>query len=188
MWFSRLIGLAVTVAVSFTISAQEGRLKYPETKKGDVVDDYHGTKVADPYRWLEDDVRESKEVADWVEAENKVTFGYLEAIPEREAIKKRITELWNYEKISAPSKVGGRYFFTKNDGLQNQSVLYVQDSLDGEPRVLLDPNTWSKDGTVALAGHGGQRRRASSSPTASPRPAATGTPGRCSTSATAQDR
>ena len=112
MWFSRLIGLAVTVAVSFTISAQEGRLKYPETRKGDVVDDYHGTTVADPYRWLEEDVRESKEVADWVEAENKVTFGFLKSIPERVAIQKRITELYDYEKISAPTKIGGKYLFT----------------------------------------------------------------------------
>ena len=145
---------AVT-AVAFVVvslTAQEAKLKYPETKKGEQVDDYHGTKVADPYRWLEDDVRKSKDVADWVEAENKVTNAFLESIPEREAIKARITDLWNYEKISAPSKYAGRYFFFKNDGLQNQSVFYVQDSLDGEAKLLMDPNAWSKDGTVALAG------------------------------------
>ncbi len=145
----------VVTAAAFalvSVMAQETKLKYPDTKKGDQVDDYHGTKVADPYRWLEDDVRKSKDVAEWVEAENKVTFGFLEAIPEREAIKKRITDLWNYEKFSAPFKMGGKYFFSKNDGLQNQSVLYTQDSLDAEPKMLLDPNSWSKDGTVALAG------------------------------------
>ncbi len=138
--------------VAVIATADDAPLKYPSTRRTDQVDDYHGTKVADPYRWLEDDVRKSKEVADWVEAENKVTFGYLKAIPEREAIQRRLTELWNFEKYSAPFKAGGRYFYTKNDGLQNQSVLYTLDSLDGEPRVLLDPNTWSKDGTVALSG------------------------------------
>lgn len=132
--------------------AAEGPLTYPSTKKVDHTDDYHGNKVADPYRWLEDDVRKSKDVADWVTAQNKVTFGFLEAIPERESIKKRITELWNFEKYSAPSRVGGRYFYSRNDGLQNQSVIYVQESLDSKPRVLLDPNSWSKDGTVALSG------------------------------------
>ncbi len=134
------------------VKAQETKLKYPETKKGDVVDDYHGTKVADPYRWLEDDVRKSKDVAEWVEAENKVTGAFLATIPERDAIKHRITDLWNYEKYSVPSKAGGKYFFSKNDGLQNQNVLFVKDALDATPRVLLDPNTWSKDGTIALSG------------------------------------
>ena len=107
------VALAVAAVATFSVTAQETKLKYPETKKGDVVDDYHGTKVADPYRWLEDDVRKSKDVADWVEAENKVTFAFLEAIPEREAIKKRLTELWNYEKFTAPFKDGGRYFFSQ---------------------------------------------------------------------------
>ncbi|NUQ52100.1 MAG: S9 family peptidase [Phycisphaerales bacterium] len=127
-------------------------MEYPATRRGEVVDDYHGTKVADPYRWLEDDVRQSAEVAAWVEAQNKITFAHLEAIPQRERIQNRLTELWNYEKFSTPSKVGRRYFFFKNDGLQNQDVLYVQPSLEAEPRMLLDPNAWSKDGTVALAG------------------------------------
>ena len=148
---SSLPRLAVAL-VSITHAEELKKLKYPDTKKGTVVDDYHGTRVADPYRWLEDDVRESKDVAAWVEAENKITFGYLESIPEREAIKTRITDLYNFEKISAPSRHNGRYFFFKNDGLQNQSVLYVEDALDGEPKLLMDPNTWSKDGTVALAG------------------------------------
>lgn len=131
---------------------RETVLRYPETRKVEVVEDYHGVSVADPYRWLEDDVRQSKDVAAWVEAQNKVTFAYLESIPQREAIRRRLTDLWNYEKMSAPVKVGGRYFFTRNDGLQNQSVLYVREQLDGPARLLLDPNTWSKDGTVAIAG------------------------------------
>lgn len=139
-------------AVISTTAAQDTNLVYPETKTVDQVDDFHGTKVDDPYRWLEDDVRESKEVAAWVEAENKLTFDYLKKIPRRDRIEKRITELWNYEKIGAPSKEGGRYYFSRNDGLQNQNVLYVQETLDAEPRILIDPNTWSKDGTVALAG------------------------------------
>src|SRR5690242_17528491 len=135
-----------------TILADEKRLSYPPTKRINHTDDYHGVKVADPYRWLEEDVRKSKDVASWVAAENEVTFAYLKAIPEREPIKKRLTELWNYERYSAPHKVAGKYYFTKNDGLQNQSVLYVTDTLHGEPRLVLDPNTWSKDGTVALSG------------------------------------
>lgn len=126
------------------------KMNYPVSKKIDRVDELHGVKVPDPYRWLEDDVRTSKDVAAWVEAENKVTFAYLEGIPQRDAIKTRLTELWNYEKFSAPFKVGGRYFYFKNNGLQNQSVLYKQDSLDAEPAVLVDPNQWSKDGTIAL--------------------------------------
>jgi prolyl oligopeptidase len=148
-WF---IALTVAAFAAASGSAQETRLKYPDTRKIDVVDDYHGTKVADPYRWLEDDVRKSKDVAEWVEAQNQLTGAFLAAIPEREAIRKRITELWNYEKTSAPTKVGGKYFLSKNDGLQNQFVLYVQDRLDGPTRLLIDPNTWSKDGTIALSG------------------------------------
>ncbi len=145
--------MAVVVLASFVVSVfgQEKRMNYVATKKIDQVDEYHGVKVPDPYRWLEDDVRQSKEVAEWIEAQNKLTFSFLESIPQREPIKKRLTELWNYEKFGVPSKVGGRYYYSKNDGLQNQSVLYVLDKLDGEPRVLLDPNSWSKDGTVALA-------------------------------------
>ena len=113
----------------------------------------------DPYRWLEEDVRKSAAVADWVAAENKVTRRYLMSIPQREKIRRRITELWNFTQYGGPHKAGGRYYYLKNDGLQNQAVLYVMDSLDGRPRILLDPNTWSKDGTIALGGHGRQRRR-----------------------------
>ncbi len=127
-------------------------IHYPQTRRVDHVNTYHGTQVADPYRWLEQDVRESAEVAAWVAAQQKVTEAHIEAIPERDAIRARIEQLWNYERYSSPFKIGGRYFFYKNDGLQNQSVVYVQDTLDDEPRVLLDPNTWSEDGAVALAG------------------------------------
>ncbi len=133
-------------------AAADTPLHYPATKRVDQVDVYHGVEVADPYRWLEADVRESKDVADWVAAENKVTFAYLRSIPERAAIKKRITDLWNYEKVSPPFRAGPRYVFSKNDGLQNQAVYYTQETLQAEPHVLLDPNQWSKDGTVALAG------------------------------------
>ncbi len=146
------VAVLAVALVSLSSAEEPKKLNYPQTMKGNVVDNYHGTKVADPYRWLEDDVRKSKEVAAWVEAENKVTFAFLEGIPQREAIKKRITELYNYEKLSAPSRHGNQYFFFRNDGLQNQSVLFVQDSLESEPKLLMDPNTWSKDGTVALSG------------------------------------
>lgn len=126
-------------------------LVYPESATVTQVDDYHGVKVADPYRWLED--LDSEQTRAWVEAQNEVTFGYLEEIPARERIGRRLTELWDYEKYGIPFKQGGRYFLTKNDGLQNQSVLYTMDSLDGPPRILLDPNKLSKDGTVALTSY-----------------------------------
>ncbi|MBD2742160.1 prolyl oligopeptidase family serine peptidase [Coleofasciculus sp. FACHB-1120] len=125
-------------------------LTYPTSQKVDQVDDYHGTKVADPYRWLEDP--DSDETKAWVEAQNQVTFSYLNEIPVREKIKQRLTELWDYEKYSLPFKEGDRYFYFKNDGLQNQSVLYTLTSLDAEPKVLLDPNKLSEDGTIALSG------------------------------------
>jgi len=141
---------AVMTALLITAAAVGAPIEYPKTKKVEQVDDYHGTKVADPYRWLETDVRTSKDVADWVAAENKITFDYLGTIPEREPIRKQLTTLWNYEKYSTPFKRGGHYFFSKNNGLQNQSVLYTVDKWGDTPRVLLDPNSWSKDGTVAL--------------------------------------
>ena len=133
-------------------SPADGELTYPETVTVDQTDDYHGTAVADPYRWLENDVRVDDRVADWVERQNEVTFGYLETLAQREPIEKRLTELWNYEKFGTPFEEGGRYYFFKNDGLQNQFVLYTQDSLGAEPEVLIDPNEWSEDGTVALSG------------------------------------
>jgi prolyl oligopeptidase len=127
-----------------------GRLTYPETKKGEVVDDYFGTKVADPYRWLEDD--NAPDVAAWVEAENKVTFGYLDKISYRPQLKERLTKLLNYPKYGSPSRRGDWFVFAKNDGLQNQSVQYIQKGLDGTPEVLLDPNKFSADGTSQLGG------------------------------------
>lgn len=146
------LSLGILVLFSSSLNAEEKNLVYPTTKTVDQVDDFHGTSVEDPYRWLEDDVRESDDVAAWVEAQNKLTFDYLRKIPGRDAVEKRITELWNYEKISAPSKTGGRYYFFRNDGLQNQSVLFMQETLDDKPEILIDPNTWSKDGTIALSG------------------------------------
>jgi prolyl oligopeptidase len=128
----------------------EQSLVYPSSLKVDQVDDYHGVQVADPYRWLEDP--DSDESRQWIEAQNQVTFTYLNDIPARESLKQRLTQLWNYEKYGIPFKRENRYFYFKNDGLQNQSVLYTLPALDAEPRVLLDPNTLSEDGTVALSG------------------------------------
>ena len=125
-------------------------LQYPKAAKDGIVDEYFGTKVADPYRWLENDT--SAQTAAWVEAENKVTNAYLAKIPFRGKLLKRMTELSNYERLSAPRKRHGKWYFFKNDGLQNQSVMYVMDKLGGEPRVFLDPNKLSTDGTVALKG------------------------------------
>ena len=135
------------------VAAETPALVYPVTDTVDHVDVYHGTEVADPYRWLEDDVRESEAVASWVAAENEVTFAYLDTISERAAINRRMTQLWDYERFSLPQKKGGRYFYSYNDGLQNQDVVYTQTSLDAEPELLIDPNTWSEDGTVALASY-----------------------------------
>ena len=125
------------------------KLSYPVAKKGDVVDDYFGTKVADPYRWMED--LDSADVAGWVTAENQVTFDYLATLPMRERFNKRITELWNYPKVSIPVREGGRYFYQKNSGLQRQSPLYVRESLTAAPALVLDPNVLSPDGSVSLA-------------------------------------
>jgi len=124
---------------------------YPKAKKVEQVDDYHGTKVADPYRGLEDP--DSTDTQTWVEAENKVTFPFLESIPQRKAIQNRLTAMWNYERYGVPFKRGGRYFFTKNDGLQNQSPLYTTRSMSEEPKLLLDPNKLAEDGTIALSGY-----------------------------------
>ncbi|MGJ3233017.1 MAG: prolyl oligopeptidase family serine peptidase [Oceanicaulis sp.] len=131
---------------------------YPETRTVDQTDVYQSAargevSVADPYRWLETDVRVSGEVADWVAAQNAVTDAYLDQLPGRAIIAERLAELWNYERYGLPSERAGRYFFTRNDGLQDQSVLYVQDGMDGAARALIDPNAWAEDGTTALAGY-----------------------------------
>lgn len=123
---------------------------YPQTRQVDQVDDYHGTIVPDPYRWLED--LDSPETTEWIAAQNQVTADYLDQISNREKIKERLTQLWNYERYSAPFREGDRYFYSKNDGLQNQSILYTLKSLQDKAKVLLDPNKLSADGTIALAG------------------------------------
>ena len=138
------------MATLATTAVNAQGLQYPKAAKDGTVDEYFGTKVADPYRWLENDT--SAQTAAWVEAENKVTNAYLAKIPFRGKLLKRLTELSNYERISAPRKRHGKWYFYKNDGLQNQSVMYVMDKLGGEPRVFLDPNKLSTDGTVALKG------------------------------------
>jgi prolyl oligopeptidase len=155
-----VLTLIVLVSVVLNVDAQNSvtgssnkmvkTFEYPAARKADQVDDYHGVKVADPYRWLED--LDSEETRGWVEAENKLTFSFLNSIPARAAIKDRLTKLWDYEKYGIPFKEGNRYFYSRNSGLQNQSVLYTVTSIDGEPQILLDPNTLSTDGTVALSG------------------------------------
>jgi len=139
---------AGTPASAAANDATHGASPYPAARKADQVDDYHGVKVSDPYRWLED--IDTPETRSWIEAENKVTFDHLAKVQGRDAIKQRLTQLWNYERYGSPEHYGDRYFYTHNDGLQNQPVLYVTESFDSAPRLLLDPNTLSKDGTVAL--------------------------------------
>jgi prolyl oligopeptidase len=142
---------AVQAAEAAAAAAPTPALAYPDTARGDTVDPQFGVNVADPYRWLEDDVRVNPKVADWVAAQNKVTDAYLATLPGRDTFKKRMTELYNYERFGLPTKAGTRYFYTRNDGLQPQSVLYVREGLKGEGRVLIDPNLWAKDGATALA-------------------------------------
>lgn len=147
--------LFLCLALITLYSCQPGQetnveIQYPQTPKGDQVDDYFGEKVADPYRWLEDDM--SAETADWVKSENKLTFDYLNHIPYREDLKERLTEVYNYERISSPIKHGDYYYFHKNNGLQNQSVMYRKKGENGEAEIFLDPNTFKEDGTISLAG------------------------------------
>ena len=156
--FNCLVSLVIFTNLCFgAAQAQEqssntsnSKMKYPDTKALDVVNDYHGRKVKDPYRWLED--TESAETAEWIAAENKITQKYLQSIPAREVMRQRLQKLWNYERFGMPSHRGKTYFYTHNDGLQNQSVYYKATALDAPRRVLLDPNTLSQDGTIALAG------------------------------------
>ena len=133
-----------------TIDKTDAKFTYPPTKRVDVVDDYFGTRVPDPYRWLENE--NSPETKAWVDAENVLTFAYLDKIPYREKLKARLTELYNYPKVTAPFRRGDTYFFTKNDGLQNQNVYYIQKGVNGTPEVFLDPNKFSTDGTSVLRG------------------------------------
>ncbi|MFZ3288726.1 MAG: prolyl oligopeptidase family serine peptidase [Telluria sp.] len=145
-----LLAMLGAPALAQTCAPATAALTYPVSKKVDQQDSYHGTTIADPYRWLED--ANSDETHAWVEAQNKVTQSWLARIPERAGIRTRLTRLWNYERYSVPFKEGGRYFYSRNDGLQNQSVLYTMKRLGDTPRALLDPNTLAADGTVALAG------------------------------------
>src|SRR5262245_57420931 len=146
---TRFVPLAIaTAALCSPLAAQ--KLQYPETRRMDHADTYFGVQVADPYRWLEDE--NAPETAKWVESENRVTFSYLEKIPYREKVKARLEKLFNYPKYGAPIRNGDYFFFSKNDGLQNQSVYYMQKGLEGTPEVLLDPNGFSADGTSPLAG------------------------------------
>src|ERR1700719_1384851 len=126
------------------------QFKYPPAPTSNQVDDYSGTKVADPYRPLENP--DSPESRKWIEAENKITFDFLKSIPERNGIKNRLTEIWNYERFGVPFKENNRYFFSKNIGLQNQSVIYTAANFAEQPKLLLDPNTLAKEGTIALSG------------------------------------
>jgi len=152
-----LTGAATALVAAAIPAAAQGQdltaPDYPETRTGDVVETPFGQEVADPYRWLENDVRTDEEVAAWVASENAVTDAFLAKLPGRDALKARITELTDYERFGLPTEKGGRYFYSRNDGLQNQSVLYVRDGLDGEARVLIDPNDWSEDDATALAGY-----------------------------------
>src|SRR6476660_6277700 len=146
---SLLSASLLPLALAATVNAQTpSRLAYPVAAKGTQVDDYHGTSIADPYRWLEN--TDSPETKAWVEAENRVSFSYLAAIPERNAIRDRLTKLWDYPKYFAPTKTGDLLFYFENSGLQNQNILYVRDG-NKPSRVLIDPNTLSADGTVAIS-------------------------------------
>ena len=152
----RVLALAAALLVTITAetamsetNASSASISYPKVARGDVIDVYHGQSVADPYRWLEQpDLPATRE---FVAAQNALAKPWLESLPQRHWIQKRLTDLWNYERVGIPRKKGGKYFFGRNDGRQNQSVLYVADSLQGTPRVLFDPNAASRDATVALA-------------------------------------
>ncbi len=150
-----LIGCASTIGATSPVaassaSAQE-RIAYPRTERGDVIETLFGERVADPYRWLENDVREDPRVRAWVAAQNAVTNRYLATLPSRAAFRARMTQMYDYERFGLPEKAGARYFYTRNDGLQNQAALYVREGLNGAPRLLIDPNSWSQDGATALA-------------------------------------
>jgi prolyl oligopeptidase len=152
MRFALLLGVAAMSlsAPAFAAEDAAATLAYPKTKTVPVAEEQFGVKVADPYRWLEDDVRNSKDVADWVASQKAVADGYLDKLPGKDPLAAKMKALYNYERYSLPEKAGGHYFFTKNDGLQNQSVLYARKGLKGKDRILIDPNTWAKDGATAL--------------------------------------
>ena len=148
---SKIFLLLIIITFFGSCNLYKNKIEYPKTKKVDVKDNYFGTIVNDQYRWLENDT--SQAVKEWVIEENKITFDYLNKIPFRNKIKERYSQLFNYPKYSAPFKGGKNYFFFKNEGLQNQSVLYIQKGLDGTPQLFLDPNKLKSDGTVALTNY-----------------------------------
>src|SRR5690606_2108477 len=143
--YMKIILCTSLMLLSMQLIAQ---INYPDTRKGGDEDDYFGTIIKDPYRWLEDD--NSAETKAWVIAQNKVTEDYLSTIPFRDKVKNRLTEMWNYPKYGTPFRKGEYYYFYKNDGLQNQAVLYRQKGLDAQPEVFIDPNTLNKEGTAAI--------------------------------------
>jgi prolyl oligopeptidase len=147
---SRWIACALVLACGTGWLVEAQTLKYPAARRGDVVDDYFGTKVADPYRWMED--LNAPEVKQWVDAQNAVTSRYLDALPLRNALKTRITELWNYPKVTAPEYEGRHWFYSRNSGLQRQSVVFTRETLTGTEQVAIDPNALSPDGSIALSG------------------------------------
>jgi prolyl oligopeptidase len=145
--------LALAAAGLLTLAqnaAAERQFKYPAAPTSNQVDSYNGVRVADPYRPLENP--DSPQSRAWIEAENKITFDFLKTIPERDGIRKRLTEIWDYERFGVPFKEDGRYFFSKNSGPQNQNVIYTTTNFSGSPRELLDPNLLAKDGIIALGG------------------------------------
>ena len=144
--------LASAAAEAEAEAIAQPAIVYPETRRTDLVEQHFGLRVADPYRWLENDVRTDAEVASWVEAQNRVSSAFLSRLPEVDAFKALLTRLYDYERFDIPEEAGGRYFYTRNSGLQNQAPLYVRDGLNGEQRLLIDPNTWSADNATALAG------------------------------------
>ncbi|MGZ4099301.1 MAG: S9 family peptidase, partial [Bacteroidia bacterium] len=150
MYKKSLLKITVLFLVPASLSMHAQQLIYPKTEKEVVTDDYFGRKIEDPFRWLEDD--RSDRTGEWVKNENEVTQKYLSIIPFRDKIKTRLTELWNYNKESAPYKKGNSFFCYKNNGLQNQSVLYIKKNIEGPGEILLDPNTLSNDGTTSLNG------------------------------------
>jgi prolyl oligopeptidase len=143
-----LVSLAISLLSLYAVSAPADKLSYPAARRADTVDDYNGVKVPAPYEWMED--INSPEVAKWVDDENKLTFTYLDKIPERPWMQSRLKQLWNYEKVSTPYRIGGKLFFTKNTGLQNQAEVYMQGPKDAAPQLVMDPNSLSPDGSVAL--------------------------------------
>ena len=150
MRFGRGIACAM-LFLTTSVVAQTPAPRYPQPRKADTVDDYFGAKVADPYRWMED--LNSPELKKWIDEENAVTFKYLDGLPDRSALKARITELWNYPKVGLPQFRGRRWFYARNSGLQRQSVVFTRETLSGPETVAIDPNELSPDGSIALSNY-----------------------------------